>query len=366
MVFQWQLFVLLFVIGFLTLTFRQYTVVNFYGQKEKRYDWLPVLAITLPLIYLSGTRTKTILNFGDTSAYLSGFKNAPNTWSGLFAQLTSEYKDKGFAIFTFVIKGIIGNREIIYFTIIAAVCILCVMLTYKEYSCNFLISAFLFIASADYLQWTYNGIRQFIPASILFACAGLLLKKKYSYLIVLILILSTIHASALLMLPMIFVVQGKPWNKKTLFFIVAIIIAIAFVEQFTDIVASVMENTQYSSEVDQYLNTEGTSIQRVIVYSIPAFLSLIFKRRIGDAENPLINLSVNMSILTAFSYLLSSYTSGLFIGRIPIYFSLYNYILLPWIIEKIFTKRSSMLIYVVLIVDYLVYYYYQVDIVWGL
>ena len=42
----------------------------------------------------------------------------------------------------------------------------------------FVTDIFLFFASGDYLQWTFNGIRQFIPASILFACAGLIIKKK--------------------------------------------------------------------------------------------------------------------------------------------------------------------------------------------
>ena len=195
-------------------------------------------------------------------------------------------------------------------------------------------------------KWNYNGIRQFIPVAILFACIGLILKKKYVPFIVLTLILSTIHASALLMIPMVFIVQGRAWNKKTMLLVIAVIIAIASLEQFTDLITGIMENTQYSGEVDQYLNTEGTSIQRVLVYSIPAILSLIFKRRIDEEDSPLINLCANMALITAFTYILSSFTSGIFLGRIPIYFSLYSYILLPWIIEHSFTRNSVRLIYI--------------------
>ena len=78
------------------------------------------------------------------------------------------------------------------------------------------------------------------------------------------------------MLPMIFIVQGKAWNKKTFFLTIVIILSITFVDQFTDLITNFMENTQYSGEVEQYLNTEGTSIQRILVYSIPALLSMIF------------------------------------------------------------------------------------------
>ena len=168
------------------------------------------------------------------------------------------------------------------------------------------------------------------------------------------------------MLPMIFIVQGKAWNKKTLLFAIAIILSIAFVDQFTNIITNFMENTQYSGEVDQYLSTEGTSIQRIFVYSIPAVLSLVFKKYIDKAENPIINLAANMSLIAAFSYVLSGFTSGMFIGRIPIYFSLYNYILLPWIVERVFTKRSAVVIYIAMICFYLFYYYYQIHITWGL
>lgn len=39
-------------------------------------------------------------------------------------------------------------------------------------------------------------------------------EKKYVALIVIILLATTVHSSAFIMLPIIFVVQGKPWNKK--------------------------------------------------------------------------------------------------------------------------------------------------------
>ena len=315
---------------------------------------------------MAGTRSITLVHFGDTAAYLSGFSEAPMSLPTLFARITEDSKDIGFSVFTTVVKSIIGDKEIMYLTLIATICLVCVMYTYKKYSCNFVISVFLFIASSDYLQWTYNGIRQFIPVSILFACAGLLIKKKYVPLIILILILSTIHASTLLMLPMIFIVQGKPWNKKTLLFAVAVVVAISFVDQFTDLITTFMENSQYSGEVDQYLSTEGTSIQRVMVYSLPAILSLIFKKRIEQANNPIINLASNMSLIAALCYVLSAFTSGQFLGRLPIFFSLYNYILIPWIIQQYFTKNSVRIIYICMIGAYMIFYFYQVHITWGL
>ena len=73
-----------------------------------------------------------------------------------------------------------------------------------------------------------------------------------------------------------------------------------------------------------------------------------------------------MCLISALSYILSGFTSGLFLGRIPIYFSLYSYILIPWIIEKVFTDKSVKIVYIAMVCFYILYYYYQVHVIWGL
>ena len=48
------------------------------------------------------------------------------------------------------------------------------------------------------------------------------------------------HQSALLMIPFIFIVQGKAWNKNTLLFILAVIVVVVSVGKFTNILDSVL------------------------------------------------------------------------------------------------------------------------------
>ncbi len=362
--FQWYLFVLIFGVGLFANMTRQTYTVNSYGQKEQRYGWIPVLIILIPLVYLAGTRAD--MGFGDTSAYRTGFHELPSSLRGLSGYFTDDSKDKGFTIFSVIIKSIVNNRDVLYFLIIAAICLVCVLSVYKKYSCNFIMTVFLFVASADYIQWTYNGIRQFLAVSLIFACTGLLLKKKYVPVIAVILLASTIHASALVMLPIVFIVQGKPFNKRTVLFLFVMLMAIASIDRFTDIITNIMENTQYKGEVDQFLNTDGTSIQRVLVYSLPAFTALLFRKRIQIIDNQLINMASNMSIATMGLMIMSAFSSGLFLGRLSIFTSLYSYILLPWEIENFFTKSSTRLIYAIMVMCYLIFYYYQIVITWGM
>lgn len=47
-----------------------------------------------------------------------------------------------------------------------------------------------------------------------------------------------------------------------------------------------------------------------------------------------------MSIVSAGIYLVSMFTSGIYIGRLPIYCSLYSYVLLPWEIKHLFNEKK--------------------------
>ena len=169
------------------------------------------------------------------------------------------------------------------------------------------------------------------------------------------------------MIPFIFIVQGKAWNKKTLLFILAVIAVVASVGQFTNVLDSMLAETQYKNVVSDWQSWEdnGTNVLRVLVYAVPTILSLIGLKYIRNADEPIINLSVNMSIVSAGFYIVSMFTSGIFIGRLPIYFSLYNYILLPWEIDNMFTKRSARLVYIITVCAYLVFYYYQMHFAWN-
>lgn len=333
------------------------------GKMEERWRIWSMFLLLIPYAVWSGCRIDT----GDTGVYRQLFLKAPSVISQLPEYLASNTKDQGYSILVVLLKTIIGNSDVLFFLVIALFQILCLGFIYRKYSVDFLFSIFLFVASTDYFSWMFNGMRQFIAVAGIFACTTLMLKKKYLPLIGIILILSTIHGSALIMLPIVFIAQGKAWNKKTIFFIIIIVLSTAFVEQFTPLLDTLMSETQYSDILSNeiWLSDDGTNIIRVIVYSIPAILSLVGKRFIEEANDPIINLSVNMSICAAAFYILSRVTSGIYVGRIPIYMSLYSYISLPWLFKNIFTQDSKRIMYIITVAMYLLFFYYQMFIAWA-
>lgn len=336
---------------------------------EKREErWSILAAITLSIPYIVAAAFRTDLMVGDTASYRKWFLSMPSNiseWAGVISEVN---KDKGFSVLLLFLKLIIGNSDILFFFIIAAFQIFVITVICRKYSSDYWMSIFLFVATTDYISWVNNGLRQFLAVTIIFASTGLILKKKYIPTILLILIAATIHGSALLMIPIVFIIQGKPWNKKTVLLVLGSIVALYFADQFTNILDQLLSDTIYTNMVSdwQEWNDDGTNPLRVLVYSIPTILSLIGLKYIKEENNPVINLATNASLVSTALYLISMGTSGIFMGRLPIYVSMYSmYILLPWEIDHMFTKDSARLIKVCTVVLFSVFFWYQMH-TWGM
>ena len=328
------------------------------GEKVQRYYPLWAFLIYLPLVIWSGFRGYV----GDTGAYMEMFREIPSGLRNIPSYMDTIEKDKGFYLFSAVIKNLISDNVNVYFIILALIQVALLIKVYRKYSSNYIVTFFLFIASTDYISWMFNGIRQFTAVTITFFAFEYILKKKYVPAVLIVLFAALFHGSALLVLPFIFIAQGQAWNKKTILFIIAVIVAVIFIGEFTDILDTLLAETQYKNVVSdwQEWQDDGTNIIRVLVYAIPSILSLVGLRFIKYADDPVINLCTNMSIASVGLYVVSMFTSGIFIGRLPIYFSLYSYILLPWEIEHMFSEKSIKLVYLAMIAGYLGFYMYSI------
>ena len=333
------------------------------NHEEFSYSWLSVLIALIPLVYIVGMRGWV----ADTIVYRFNYLNVvPSELSGLSDYMSGHPKDSSFYFLTALIKIFITKNPDVYFLILALFQGLCVVYVFRKYSIRFELSYYLFIASTDYFSWMFNGIRQFTAVCICLLATPFLLKKKYIQVIVIIVIASLFHRSALLCLAIMLIVHGEVWNKRTVLFIIGVLIAIVFVNQFTSLLNDGLQYTQYKNVVSDYTNSgdNGTNPLRVLVYSVPAIISFVYRKRIRELNNPVANLCTNMSIASMGLYLISMVTSGVFIGRLPIYVSLYSYVLLPWECEYLFEKTTGRIIFWTMIGLYAVFYYYQMHVVW--
>lgn len=340
------------------------------GERQWRTTPFFAFLVIVPLIWMTANRG----NIGDTYTYVVEFVNMPDSFSGISDYISKHDKDVGFYYLSAIIRIVFGNDRIIYFLVLALIQGCIVGCFFRKYSSNYVLSIFLFIASADYLSWMYNGIRQFTAVTISLVATKYILDKKsigikaYALSILIVILASTMHQSALLVIPFIFIAQGDAWNKKTLLFIGVSLLVVVFVGRFTSFLDNALASTQYANVVSDYTEwqDDGTNPIRVLVYSMPAILSFFGRRKIELYGGNVINFCVNMSIISMGLYLISMVTSGIFLGRLPIYCSLFGYVLIPWEMDNLFSESNNKFIKCGLVLAYLFYYYYQVHVTWGI
>lgn len=359
----WLLLIYMLGCGLLVCMLPQKTML-IDGRREQRWYWFNVLLLVTPYILWAGYRAPV----GDTYAYSRSFMISPSSLSELLRTLDPNGKDPGYNVLVTLIKMLGVRNTRTFLLLIAALQILCMSYTFRKYSPNFWISFFLFIASTDYISWAFNGMRQFIAVCMIFAAFGLLVEKRYVWYALVVFLASQIHGSALLMLPLAVVMEGKALNRKTVLLVIATVLFMPFGSNFLPIMTELLADTQYSTSMadDAWLRDDGTSMIRVLVYSVPALIAILRYKYVRQSKNRVMNLCVNASIITMALYLVSAVTSGVYMGRLPIYTTFQSYIALPWLIDQSFEKQSATLIKFMLVVCYCAFFYYQMAIAWGI
>lgn len=332
------------------------------GVYENRVNTFMALMTFSFLIVMIGLRS----GMADTTAYIKHFQELPNTYSELTKVIMQSEDAKGFYFFAGLIKVFISNDYHVWLFILAMINGVCVALTLKKYSSNFAIGALLFILTG-YFSWMYNGLKQFFVVCIMFSATNLILNKKIVPYMILVLFMTLFHKTALIFIPVYFIVTGEAWNKRTLLFIGFVLVAIVFAGKFTNIFNDVVETTYYGKSMDALKDTDdGTNIIRVLVESVSTIIAFIYRNKIREKSTPIIDLCINMSIIGSGIYIISVIlSSGIMIGRLPIYFTIYNLILLPWMISNLFEYKERRLIYYIMLLCYFVFFYYQMFITWN-
>lgn len=290
---------------------------------------------------------------GDTPAYISMFNDLPSKFS--FQIVDTFKKDKGFFLLSTFFKCFISDDFHLWLLSIACISGGCIAYGLKCYSEDYLFSLLLFLLTVQFV-WMMNGIRQFIAVTILFANSHLIVRRKIIPFLLLVLFLSSIHITALIMIPIYFMVWCKPFSWKMISYATLILVIGLSIDRIAESFSFVLEDSSYEGYIDVMATSAGSSFFRALVAAGPPILAYICRKYIYQADVPIINVSVNMTLFSAICYYIASISGGILIGRIPIYFDVYNLILLPWLIRHSFTRFSQKFMTVFLILLYTAYF----------
>lgn len=303
---------------------------------------LLVAATMICLVLVSGLRN----SIGDTYYYMHAYTVTTFTFEEVMNQ-----KDIGFGLLQVLLQKISDDPQILIFTT-ALITNVLIVLVLRQYSRQLELSVFVFIASGLFLV-SMNGIRQFLAAAIIFAAMSYILNGNWKKFFLIVIIASLFHQSALILLPVYFIVRQKAWTRTTiLLLIVAVFIVIGF-DEFLSFVFSIMGDSQYSNY--QTFDEGGANFLRIAVYAAPLVLAFIGKEKLRDIF-PKSDIIVNLSLLNVIFMIIA--TQNWIFARFTIYFGLYHLILIGWIV-KLFREKDQKLLYLVILACYTIYFYYE-------
>ena len=322
------------------------------GTKSKRPMQVYMIAFLLMgyIVFWAAIRNGIV----DTAEYIYGYENI-TTKIDLKKLFASDQKAPLFDLYRIVLRRMGFNWQQ-YLASIAIISGFCMFYGISKYSDDVPFSMYLFITGLHF-YWLFNGIRQFLVASIFFACLKWIVEKKLWKILILVLILYWIHQTAWILIPIYFIANMKNWSYGIyLCILITMAVVILFPNQFT---ALLDDSVDEYSVAEEFAKDDGVNVFRFLVSMATPTLAFIYKDKIAEFDNPYINVMVNMSLITGGLYAVGVVTSGIYMGRLPLYTDLFGLILLPFIIKRVLPKNMRGPIGVAAILLYFLYFYLQ-------
>jgi transmembrane protein EpsG len=259
----------------------------------------------------------------------------------------------------YILHQITDKPQLLIFIGAVFSCIPVIYIIYK-YSVAYELSIFLFVATS-YYTFSFNGMRQYMAAGILLLGTKYLFsqdKKAWLKYAIFVIIAALFHSSAIIMLPIYFVVRRKAWSVTTFAVVfvsmVATLLFDAILPQFLNLVAQ--SDFSIYNESGWFTNGEetGSSIVRVLVVLIPIFIAYLSKKQIKQLGKTG-DILVNLAVVNFCFYLISLY--NWIFARFAIYTGIYYIILLTWLIMNSFKRKDRNLLYILCIILYIGYFW---------
>jgi transmembrane protein EpsG len=341
MTFLWWNLAIVFICSFFARYFSTPVAVNG-GPMYVRPNRLLVACVMASIVIIAGLRK----NIGDTFFYMHSYEVSNFTWDSIVKN-----KDIGFGILQMLLKNYSSDPQTLIFTT-ALITNILIILILSRYSRILELSTFVYITGGLFLV-SMNGIRQVLAAAIIFTATRFIINGNWIAYFIVVLFASTFHQSALILLPIFFLVRYKAWSRATIILLFFSVIIVAGFDLFSSLLFSAIEDTQYGHYSN--FNEGGANIIRVVVYAAPLVIAYLGKEKLRDIF-PSSDYIVNMA-LVGLIFMIISMQNWIF-ARFSIYFNLYQLILVSWVVQ-LFREKQQRVIYYLIIVFYFLYYYYE-------
>jgi len=216
----------------------------------------------------------------------------------------------------------------------------------KVFGLNFEVSVFCYVVLGQYFA-SFNITRQSLAGAIILFAFTEFAQNRKSASVILVLLASTIHSTALIVLPFIFLSTQK---RRVFFSLVSVfaILSIVLYERILSLISSYLPI--YSDYVGTRYTTSGANMLNIIPFIVLIFSVFVFNKDLFDEEG--IGFFMRLLVIgTVFSFL-SLY--GIAFARIANYFWIASVVVVPSFLS-IFHKEEKPIIYLIVTTTMIMY-----------
>lgn len=320
---------------------------DFFQQKVMSFNRKKVYCIFAGILWILISGLRGLAIGADTHAYFISYNAVKNEsliklWNNIYQKyiVHQDVRDPGYDFFVKLTQYLTDNYQI--YLIIVAVIFMVPFAIWVTKESKSPILSFVLYSSLFYAFFSITGIRQTIATALVVLIGDWFIKKrKFVIFIIICLVASSIHYSALVFLPFYFI-SKIPVNRKSIFgWSIIAVLAIVFRYPLKMIFIDMSGYTDYA---EPYAGS-GTPMFTILLFLLFILSILSYKRDQELKEHNRFYVALYMA--TFFLPLTWLNPSAM---RIVQYFSIYLVVLVPEMIESVFDNRSKRNVTVIVIV----------------
>lgn len=318
-----------------------------YVHKERLFYSL----VTVTLILFAGLRTA----YNDTWLYNSMYDQLPAD-----IELTKDinwlkFGDNPGFVFTIRLLKRWGVSRQSYIMIFSAFTVGTNLWFIRKYSRNVFVSVLLFITFAGY-TFALAAIKQTTAMAFLLIATDRAINKKYVQFLIFVFLGCLFHAYSFLYLVIPFL-SFRPWGKFT----VVMLVIFAFVgiglQAMLGTLLNVTDMLGEGYDASSFTG-EGVNPIRLLVTSVPIFLSLLTAEQVSQREERDQYIILNATMLNAEIMFIGLFGTANYFARLANYFLPFQAVSLPWLFNH-FDAEGKRAISMAAAAGYLLFFVYS-------
>jgi len=296
------------------------------------------------LVLVAGLRSDRVGT--DADAYTMAYRQTQT-----LEDVTSGQFEMGF-LFLCWLGRLVTDDYIALFVLVGAMVSACFLWGIRRYSVNPALSVFVLLASGA-VYYSFNGMRQGIAIALFFLAIGAVYRRKFLLFLASVAVGYLFHTSALMTLPVYFLVPRKNSLKYNILVFGAVLVAVLFFSELANLAGRL--NPRYLAYAAPTEGARGLAYAGFLV-SMSVFF-LYFKRRVLQYR-PLYDFLLNLYLLgllvTLVAVAMGTGASG--IMRLSSYFSVTQVLLWPIVFVNLQSHRDRRAFLWVFLLGYLLYH----------